>query len=296
MTDSLAVLALDAADYDLVRRWGCDNLLLEESGPLETFAYSLDHPFTPEVWTTVATGQHPEEHGVTGDAQEWENPALRIGSKVTQHCPPALRQVLGRPFRKRGADQSFDRTTYDHPFDEVFCWPGITPAHHLDQAWSWCDLAEAGDMTDAELQANIHENTGKEFGWLAAHDGLVGAHSHILDVAGHVYCRRPERLRAVYEWADQQVGWLRGAVDELVLLSDHGMQTTATDDDDPGTHSWRALVAMTDGVQGPLPGSVYDVAEWLESQPTEQQSEANRGAVEMDTPREQLADLGYLES
>lgn len=295
----LAVLALDAADLELARRWECESLLLADHSQIETYSHSLNYPFTPEVWTTVATGEMPDDHGVTGDAQEWDNPLLRVASRVTEPLPEWVRTQLGRPFRARGAEQTFDRSDSDHPFDDVFGWPGVTPAKHLDQAWQWCDQAEAGDLTDAELQSNIRENTGMEFGWLASaagDGGLVGVHSHILDVAGHVYCERPERLRAVYEWVDQQVAWLRASVDELVILSDHGMQTTALGDDDPGTHSWRAMIATTSGIPGPHPGHVKEVADWLSGQAPHRAGTTRTETVVMDTATERLSDLGYIDA
>jgi hypothetical protein len=65
------------------------------------------------------------------------------------------------------------------------------------------------------------------------------------------------------------------------------------DDPEPGTHSDRAMVAATDTVTGDLPASVYDVREWLE---------ANAGTdttgdeqVGVDTARERLEELGYIE-
>lgn len=68
-SNTVCVLALDAADHELATRWECDNLLLDEHAELGTFAHTKDVPYTPEVWATVATGAGPEEHGVSGDAQ-----------------------------------------------------------------------------------------------------------------------------------------------------------------------------------------------------------------------------------
>lgn len=46
---TLAVIALDAADYRLARQWNCENILLDNPGRIETFAYSKDKPITLEV-------------------------------------------------------------------------------------------------------------------------------------------------------------------------------------------------------------------------------------------------------
>lgn len=299
MTDTIGVVALDAADYRLARRWDCDNILLDNHGPLETYANARDYPHTLEVWPTVATGLHADEHGVSGDVQNWSHPMLRLASTLTQHLPQSVRRTLGRPFRVRGAEQSFEQATDDHVFDAVFAWPGLTPAHHLDEAWTWIDLIRQGDMGKQALRENIRSNTGKEFGWLVSQaqsdHRVVGVHSHGVDVAGHVFAERPARLRETYEWVDSQLGWVREQFDQLVILSDHGMQTTATDDADPGTHSWEAMISAQ-GIDARLPRDVYDVREWLETQRTTIQQTTDESAVEMDATRETLADLGYLEA
>lgn len=302
-SDTVAVLALDAADYALAREWRCRNLLLDDNAPLESFSYSIDVPFTPEVWTTVATGEHPRDHGVTGDAQEWDHAALRAASRVTQYLPDSVRSALGQPFRVLGESQTFHTTEFEHPFDAVRYWPGLTDARHLDDMWTWIGRATAGDLGTDEFHDRIEGHTGEELGWLAAaantpHSACVGVHSHILDAAGHVYSQRPGRLRQVYEWTDRQVGWLRDAVDDLVVLSDHGMQTTVLDDDDPGVHSERALVAATGGVGGGLPRSVFEVRDWLTDVTVDVREEERASSTPMavDAPVDHLRDLGYLES
>lgn len=299
MSETLAVLALDAADLALARRWDCDALLLDESRELETFTYSFDHPFTPEVWTTVATGLHPEQHGVKNDAADWETRPLQLASKVTRILPHDLRIRLGQPFRERGHQQKIARTDADHAFSEgaVFGWPGISDAEHLSEAWGWAAKAEYGDLTADELRRNALGNTGKEIGWLlgmaASGVPIAGVHSHVLDITGHIYARREEGLREYYEHVDRLVGLLREEVERVVVLSDHGMQVSWLDDESPGTHSMRALVSATDAVEGDLPESVYDVREWLEANVGTAERSAEQ--VGIDTAHERLRELGYVE-
>jgi len=223
MSDTVCVLALDAADYELVRRWDCQNILLNDHQAMETYAHSKDEPYTPEVWATVATGAPPEEHGIgeTRQEVEWDNPLLRAGSHVTQHLPPRWRQLIGRPFRRRGATQTFVEVAdgVDHPFDATLSWPGLGEAKH---------------------------------------------------------------------------GELREQCERLVILSDHGMQTTATDDVSPGSHSWRSFVAVQ-GVMPPLPHTVHDVRSHLEVWAPDG-DESGAADVSVDTPTETLENLGYIES
>lgn len=302
MTETLAVLALDAADWGLCHRWHCENILLDEARELETFSHSKAYPYTPEVWATVATGVRPEGHGIGETRQEvtWDNPALHAASHVTQYLPDQWRRALGRPFRANGFDHTFEtvRSICDHPFDAVRSWPGLGDCPDLNEMWLRMAEADRGEIAVEELQKTFHRLTGSEFGWLAsmAHTDarLVGVHCHTLDAAGHIFADRPAELREWYEWVDGQVGWLREAVDRLVILSDHGMQTAATDDAEPGLHSWRALIA-TQGVSSSPPGHVDGVRSWLERERPAADTAAESGRVEMDTATETLRDLGYVQ-
>lgn len=297
MDEPIAVVALDAADYALASEWGCENILLDRAGPLETDNFSHHKPLTTEVWPAIATGKDVSEFGAVAE-QQWDNPLLRAGSQVTRHLPSGVRYALGAPFRLRGERTSFTEVGHNHPFDAVEGWPGMSAARHLDEAWMWMRQMKDGELTEGETLRMMRANTGREFGWAAAmahpETPLVGVHSHVLDVAGHTYARRPERLREVYEWVDAQLGWLREAVPELVVLSDHGMQTTLLDDDDPGIHSWRATVAATDGLEGDLPETIYEVSAWLRANRAPP-SEASTETATMDVPTEHLKDLGYMD-
>lgn len=206
--------------------------------------------------------------------------------------------LLGAPFRLRGERTSFTAVDDTHPFDALEGWPGLTDARHLDEAWMlMMRQIPDGRVLEGEALEMMRANTGREFGWAASmanpETPLVGVHSHILDVFGHTFAERPERLREVYEWVDTQLGWLRDAVPELVVLSDHRMQSPVLDDDEPGIHSWRAMVSATDGLEGDLPESIYDVAEWLRENRATPRSASTETAT-MDVATERLKDLGYV--
>ncbi|SEO82148.1 Type I phosphodiesterase / nucleotide pyrophosphatase [Halogranum amylolyticum] len=301
MTDTIAVLALDAADVRLAREWDCANLLLDDHAKLESYAHTLEFPRTMEVWPTVATGLGPDDHGVVGDANEWEHPALRAASKLTQYLPREVRSTLGRPFQRAGQERSMAQTDASHLFESgvVRYWPGITPADHVREAWRLMAMASGGDITEERLRRELVGFAGEELGWLAVASEwdvpVAGVHSHVVDIMGHTYAEREKRLRETYEWIDREVGFLRERVDRLVVLSDHGMQVGWLDDENPGTHSFEALVAA-EGVDGPLPESVYDVREWLEAQFDDTgATDADDTAASSDTPVQHLRDLGYME-
>jgi hypothetical protein len=72
------------------------------------------------------------------------------------------------------------------------------------------------------------------------------------------------------------------------------MQSTLCDDEEPGSHSWRAMFSTT--LDGPLPEHVTDVRGWLEERtPERQQVDDGWTDSTMDTPTERLRDLGYID-
>mgnify|MGYP006270362617 CR=1 FL=1 len=227
-------------------------------------------PYSPEVWTTVATGVGPEVHGVTGDAQDRENSILNVPSQLTQYLPRQWRRILGKPFRDTDGDNdgiqirhSETNTTFDA--GEVWLWLGVSDAPHLIEAWRWMREISDGVLTNNELRQNLLANTGREFGWLAslnkASIPIAGVHSHILDTAGHVFADRPELLREYYILVDEMVNILKENCNRLVILSDHGIQSSETGDQEIGRHSMRAMVSTQE--VNDLPESVFDVCDWL---------------------------------
>ncbi|MFD1563003.1 alkaline phosphatase family protein [Haloarchaeobius amylolyticus] len=315
---TLGIVALDAADYDLARDWGCENMLLETHRELETFAYSGENPNTLEVWTSTATGVGPEEHDLasTGEQQQWHNPVLEYASKAAPYLlPKEVRIRIGTWLRgdSGGGDgtdggggdvgMTLRQTSHSHLFQPdgrvVRWWPGVTPAEHLSETWHWLNLASNDEITDGELWRRLYGNAGLETGWLlgmgTADVAVAGVHMHVLDAAGHAFATHPDRLRAVYERVDRLLGAVRERVDELLVLSDHGMQVEWIDgDSEPGFHSWRALASTT--LSDEPPASVFDVRDWVDEHAADSDAtRAERRPAVMDTTEEQLRDLGYLE-
>lgn len=299
MTETIAVVALDAADYRLLERWNCDQLLLDSHGSLETFSHSLKEPHTLEVWPTIATGVSPEKHGIgpTEDHQtKWDNPIIDFGRKLTSWAlPQEFRTQLGKTLLATGAsvEHSYPTTDVDHVFDAAHMWPGVMPASHLGQAWDLLNGLYEGQFDDGELEYELFELTHQELNWTAVQTGLVGVHCHVLDVAGHAYCRREDRLRHYYERVGHLVSALRTCVDEVIILSDHGMQVDWLDDENPGSHSFDAAISTT--MDCSLPSHVTEVADWLDRHRPSPEEEADSAEAIVDTTREQLEELGYLE-
>lgn len=298
-SETLAVLALDCCDYELARRWDCENLLLQSHSSLSVYAYSdPDMPFTLDIWPTVVTGLHAREHETHAEP-EWQHPALRLGSRVTAFLPDDLRTRLGAIFVDEETVHDFT-VAHDEPtvFDDgqIKEWPGVTEAPDLKESWKYLRRAKRGELSFDELERRMYQLFGSELGWLARaaelNESVVATHAHVLDVLGHTYGDDEERLREAYERVDDWVGVLRERVDRLVLISDHGIQCTWIDgDEEPGVHSWRAMVSASWDTD--VPTDVFDLHDWLAKQKgteTGGTGETARTAV----TEEQLRALGYM--
>lgn len=306
---TLLIVGLDGLDAGLVEYWDLDPFRLSQSREIETFRYGHVRPYTLEVWPTIATGLHPREHGIIkGDTSDWENPVLDFLSQFAEYLPGDLQSRLGR-YLDSTTNSNFDlaRTTSDTFFDgpkrAVENWPGVTSGKELVDVWN---MTKAGYSSSA-FEREVLGKAAGQFGWareMLHHDPvLAGVHIHALDVFGHAYANnrgdlshttgRIQDLERTYRNVAKKVDRLRAALsddDELLILSDHGMRNELIDEPnvDFGNHSFRAFAATT--IDDPLPTTVFDVHDWVESRVGEADEEE---AMEM--PTEQLRELGYIE-
>lgn len=298
---TLLVLGLDALDAELVDYFGYDEFHLGTSTDLESIAVMHDTPFTLEAWPSVATGLPPEQHGVTGaGTSEWDNPLVDLASRFTGHMTENMRSRLGDLAEDLlGASWAFgttdEPTMFDGKYRVVHNFPGVANSREIQRVWDLMNLANDGDISREEFDREILGIAAAQFGWareMLNHDlEVAGVHVHAPDAFGHPYCRNEERLEAMYGRVAAFVSELRaelGEGDELLVLSDHGMQVEWLGDETPGSHSWRAFASTT---LDTVPDHVYDVKAWVD----EHASEVEGVETEIEMPEEQLRDLGYLD-
>lgn len=300
--ESIAVLGIDAADHALAEQWKCENLLLDTHQPLKSFSYSIDVPATLEVWPSIATGLHPTEHGVMLQAsdRDMHSRVYRIAVQANQTLPLPLRDRLREIKQRFGgvtSPQTSASTIFQASGGTVYNWPGVTPCDDWQRESEWFEAVVEGEMSEQEFYKRHLGHVGKGIGWLAAQIEagvpVAGVHVHMLDHMGHLYGDRPDELRRAYIDVDSLIEWLCRKVDSLVILSDHGMQSTAIDaDTEAGVHSERSFVAAK-GVDETLPQSVFDVHDWLLDQVSEVKKKEET-VTTADAPMEHLEDLGYL--
>lgn len=296
----LVVLALDAVDVCHAENFKCGNLLLDGHTRMQSVAHRLEHPHTGEAWPSIATGLHPTEHGMTGHGQ-WESTILTFLSRTANkiNISGNLRNKLGDVIKQNTGQswslQIVDESTFlDGEYRAVHNWPGVYRNEALHYLWGLFEEVKKDRMSEQTLIREAYTEAAGKFGWIQeaiTHNiELAAAHIHVIDILGHVYSDNQKTYRKVYEDVNEQVGEIRDTLspdDELLIVSDHGMETTWLDDDSPGTHSWRAIASATTGSP---PEHALDVRGWVENHVREISPERTRAEI----PEDQLRELGYI--
>lgn len=301
---TVVILALDALDAGLVKHFNLGTLKLNSHGQINTFAYMQEAPYTPEVWPTIATGLHPDDHGVTGEGiSSWDNPLVNFASRFTGRLPLGIRIKLGAIARDTtGSEYSVGKTDAESIFDGngrvVHNWPGVANGEELASVWHI--MFDEEDHTTRDFERKIYGKGAGKFAWaeemLQHNVTIAGVHIHVPDAMGHAYADDEKKLRECYEWT---AGWVEriheilDEEDDLVILSDHGIVTGFYSDEGDramgvGSHSWRAYAAST---FDDIPESVFDVKDWVEPKIKEYINQSE----DLTLPEEQLRQLGYIE-
>ncbi|WP_323191065.1 nucleotide pyrophosphatase [Halostella sp. PRR32] len=122
------VLGWDALDANLVEAFDLDGAFGEHGRRLSTFDNpTLGKPHTYEVWPSMITGLHPDDHGIHAATEEegvaWGNPAISVAARIGRRVvPDDLRTRIGALLRERGAGLDFKSPAYyrERGVDTVF--------------------------------------------------------------------------------------------------------------------------------------------------------------------------------
>jgi len=322
---TLVVLGIDALDPELVEPERHPNLVLDEHAAIDTIVSGAGSPSTHELWPTILTGLEPEEHGLTlDDGVAWENPLLARASTVADYVlPDALQTRIGAwllnnteqdafrtpatYYQERGIDTVFDGTESvaigvpnyvvdpdeedrEHQLrrsmGELFERdPEATGGHvSADPAAFYQQCLEMAMVRVARVRRALRSGRYE----------LVFGYTSGLDLIGHVAHADPELQERAYAEFDDYVADLRrdlGPDDELLLVSDHGLQD--------GTHTEVAMAAATDPELLAGLESVLDVRRAIETALREgvhePVAEERRPTRDPDSGvQEHLEDLGYM--
>jgi len=323
----LVVLGIDALDPELVDPEVHPNLTLDAYRSIETISSVAGEPSTHELWPTIITGLPPEEHGLElEDGVAWENPVLRIGSSVADYVLPGGLQtrigawllnntdedafrVPASYYRENGLTTVFDgraaksigipnyvvdpdeedrehslRRSLGELFERD---PGARGGHtSADPAAFYEQCLEMSMVRIARIRRALR---GRRY-------ALVFGYTSGLDLVGHVAYDHGGLQERAYDEMDDFVGDLVTDLDdgdELLIVSDHGLQD--------GVHTDDAMVAGTnadllDGVE-----SVLDIRQAIEDELASRHTPGQDGLAfetgdrgQKEAVRSQLEDLGYL--
>lgn len=324
---TVVVLGVDALDPDLVGEAEHPNLTLASHDSIETIPAKGGEPSTHELWPTIFTGLEPEEHGLIldEDGVAWGNPVLRIASDVADTIlPDRLQRKVGEWILTNTNEDAF-RTPASYfrdrdiptVFDDYKSKPIGIPNYVVDS-----------DTEDREhiLRQNLgplFERDATAIGGHVTSDPsefyerclemamvriartrrslrsnryeLIFSYTSALDLIGHVAHDKPTMQMDAMEEMDQFVGELKrdlGPDDELLLVSDHGLQN--------GVHTMPAMAAGTDPDMIASIASVLDIRPAVEEELGERSHEPNpneyeqEGGSDAERVQQQLKDLGYM--
>ena len=322
---TLVVLGIDALDPQLVDADRHPNLTLDAHRSIETLVSSSGEPSTHELWPTILTGLKPDEHGLQlgDDGVAWGNPALDFGSRVADYVlPEGLQTQIGAWLLNRTEADAFRTpSTYytEHGLETVFDGreakaigipnyvvdPGETDREHqlrrnMGELFER-DLEAVGGHKSADprafyelcLEMSMVRIARTRRALRSREYELVFGYTSGLDLVGHVAHDYPAIQNRAYDELDAFVGELEGDLgerDELVLVSDHGLQD--------GLHTDEAMVAGTTDVVEDI-DSVLDVRSAIETE-LKRGHDPDPWVVDPDDRvsstevREQLEDLGYM--
>jgi len=322
---TVVVFGIDALDPDIVDPGEHPNLVLDAHRAIETITSISGEPSTHELWPTIITGLEPAEHGLElDDGVAWENPLLRTGSSVADSVlPDAVQTRVGAWLLNNTEEDAFRMpagyyekrglsTLLDGPTRQAIGVPNYVVdsdtedrEHQLRQemgelferdpdAKGGHESADPATFYEQCMEMSMIRTARVRRALRSREHELVFGYTSGLDLIGHVSHDRPELQRRAYDELDEFVGELRGdlrAEDELVLVSDHGLQD--------GLHTDEAMIAATDPGVVEAIERVLDVRaaieELLEGGAHRPEGRGDRqGGLQSEAVREQLEDLGYV--
>jgi hypothetical protein len=323
---TVVVFGIDALDPDLVDDEAHPNLTLDHHTAIDTIVSTTGEPSTHELWPTIITGLHPSEHGLKlDDGVAWQNPLLKYGSSVADYAlPQTLQSHIGAWLLNNTSEDAFREpatyyrengieTLFDGYRSKAIGVPNyVTDPDEEDREHTL--RRNMGELFERDMEAKGGHTSDDpvEFYELCAEMvmvrtallrrglrskeyELVFGYTSGLDLIGHVSYDLPALQDHAYNEFDDFVADVRrdlGPEDELLLVSDHGLQD--------GVHTQQAMVASTSESLVDAIDSVRDVRSAIEEELDARDHQPEKPTYERDGPgdgddvREQLEDLGYM--
>ena len=321
---TVVVFGIDALDPDIVDPEDHPALTLDTHGAIETISSVAGEPSTHELWPTIITGLTPAEHGLElEDGVAWENPLLRTGSSVADAVlPDGLQTRVGAWLLNNTDEDAFRMpasyyaeqglsTLLDGESRRAIGVPNYVIEETTDREHQL--RQEMGELFERDPEATGGHESADPLAFYeqcmemamvrtarvrralrSRRHELVFGYTSGLDLIGHVSHDRPALQKQAYRELDEVVAELRDdlrAEDELVLVSDHGLQN--------GLHTDEAMIASTDPTVVDTVGSVLDIRNAVEAllegdEHMPERREDRESGLQSDAVQEQLKDLGYV--
>lgn len=320
------VLGWDALDLELVEEFGLSGQFGEHEKKIETYCNPIiDEPHTLEVWPSMITGLHADDHGIHAVTENqgvnWDSGALKLASTVANATLPRAWVVeLGRRVREFGASvETIDRSYYSENdletvFDRVGARSigipnyetetdrqyGLDP--HRNDLWDALDVdrsPETGirpEVSPETVQAILGDALGKRIGQTVA--AIQQGHSLVwtwfgaIDSVGHMNpaVDQPlqERWYRIAADVTQAITAIAPEETTVVTVSDHGLQG--------GSHTDYATLCSDDPEPLEAIDSVFDVSDWVDDELGEAvgRQRLSFDSEKMGGVNQQLEDLGYV--
>lgn len=316
------VLGIDALDIELIEAYG----LSESFGSVQTKNEThsnpvIDEPHTKELWPSIISGLHPDEHGIHAVTEssgvQWDNPLLDTASSLANGIvPKSVLTEIGRILRSNGVGVSekpreyYKQNDISTIFEQLNGMSISIPnyqteydrQHDLDASRNDFLGAITADKTHPDgvapqvslpgVYAELDKEVGKRLGHLkhglAAGQPFVFVWFGVIDSVGHIQPAIDAPIQEqYYRYIAAVVEYIRGLEGvQVITISDHGLQN--------GEHTKYATICADDERITEIE-SVFDVADYLLSVvETGAEGSVSVDGEELDSVTENLERLGYL--
>lgn len=191
----MIILALDALDLSLVKRFECKNLMQNEYG--QTDISDFDKPRTIALWASFLTGKNLE---------------AKIPIKIQWEFKLHLKETFLRFFDSNKA--------IDVP---AFSFKQRSHAEERKFLKRYFDDKDSIEEYNALVWKN-HDENKKEFCNSIGEFDVVMGYFNLADAIGHLSFGIPEKMRDVYRELEEIAAAVKKADDFVLVISDHGMK------------------------------------------------------------------------
>ena len=192
----MIILALDALDFNMVKKFNCKNLMQLECGKTDISEFELAR--TVVLWASFLTGKNMESH--IDVKKQWK---FKLPLDVTFFRFFQTYKAIDVPaFSLKGKNHAEERRLLKAYFDEE-----STVAEYDDLVWK-----------------NHKENKKEFFSSLGEFDIYMG-YFDLADAIGHLSFGIPEKMDMIYQELEKMVQEIRSSSNSMILIiSDHGME------------------------------------------------------------------------